>query len=108
MNTKSTYRTGIAVLMVMLGGLQAWDSNVLSAGWQIILLVSIAILIPAILFLMPSKTTYFVGSILLSFAVLGLARFISPIPLPGLFIVLLPVAMGLLYIGFLEQNVRAA
>jgi len=37
---------------------------------------------------------------------LVIARIISPIPLPGLFLVLLPAGTGLIYIGILEQKVK--
>jgi hypothetical protein len=106
MNSRSTLRSGIAALMVVLGGLQAWDSNALSSGLPIILMVGTAIILPAILFLMPSWMTYFIGSIILSLVLLVIARIISPIPLPGLFLVLLPAGTGLIYIGILEQKVK--
>lgn len=102
MNTKSI----IAALMIIMGGLQAWDSNVLQAGTPIILMVSMAILIPAILFLFLPKPPYLIGSILFSLALLLAARLISPVSLSGLFLVLLPAAMGLIYIGLLENRIK--
>jgi hypothetical protein len=96
----------IAALMLIMGALQAWDSNVLQAGILIILMVSVAILIPAILFLLLPKPPYLIGSILLSLALLLVARLISPVPLSGLFLVLLPAAMGFIYVGLLENRIK--
>ena len=101
-------KTIVAALMILMGGLQAWDSNVLEAGVPIILMVSVAIVIPAILFLLLPKPPYLIGSILLSLALLVAARIISPISLSGLFLVLLPAAMGFIYIGLLESKIKTS
>ena len=100
-------RFAMAALMLIMGGLQAWDANVLAAGTPIILMVSIAILIPAILFLWLPKPPYMVGAILLSLAFLVVARIISPVSLARLFLVLVPVVMGFIYIGLLETKTKA-
>ena len=100
-------RITMAALMLIMGGLQAWDSNVLQAGTPIILMVSIAILIPAILFVWLPRPPYLIGAILLSLAFLVVARMISPVPLSGLFLVLVPAVMGFIYIGLLETKSKA-
>ena len=97
-------RATLALLAFVLGSLQAWDSNVPDAGLLIVLLVSLAIALPPVALLLPLKQSYFIGAFALSFLLLVLARVISPISLPGLFIVLVPAVMGLLYTGLFERN----
>ena len=97
----------IIALMILMGGLQARDSNVFKAGLPIILLVSTAIVTPAMLFLRSTQPFYLVGSILLSLALLVVARTISPISLSGVFLVLLPAGLGLIYFGLLGNKIQA-
>jgi len=103
--TRSTAtRAGLAVIIFVMGSLQAWDSDVPAAGLLIVFLVNLAIAIPPVALLMPLKQTYFLGAFVLSFALLILARVISPIPLPGLFIALVPAVTGLIFTGIFKQN----
>ena len=99
MTKTSTLRAGLAILIFVLGSLQAWDSDVPAAGLLIVFLVSLAIALPPVALLVPLKPTYFMGAIALSFILMLLARLISPIPLPGLFIALVPAIMGLIFTG---------
>ena len=100
-----TLRTLMAFLIFVLGNLQAWDSNVHEAGLLIVLLVSLAIPLPPIALLVPVEQKYIVGALVLSFILLALARLMSPIPLPGLFIILVPAATGLIFTGLIKQEV---
>jgi hypothetical protein len=94
----------MAFLIFVLGNLQAWDSNVYEAGLLIVLLVSLAIPLPPIALLLDVEQKYMIGALVCSFILLVLARVISPIPLPELYIILLPAAMGLVFTGILQQK----
>jgi hypothetical protein len=94
----------LAYLIFVLGSLQAWDSNVPQAGLLIVLLVSLAIPLAPIALLIPTEQKYMIGALALSFTLLILARLISPIPLPGLFIILVPAVMGLIFTGIIKQE----
>ena len=103
--TKNTaLRAGLAIIMFVLGNLQAWDSDVPAAGLLIVFLVSLAIALPPVALLVPLQQSHFLGAFALSFILLIIARLISPIPLPGLFIVLVPAIMGLIFTGIFSQN----
>jgi hypothetical protein len=45
-----------------------------------------------------------IGALALSFILLVVARLLSPIPLPGLFIILVPAVMGLVFAGLMKQE----
>ena len=99
-------RSIISMLIIVLGILQAWDSYVFSAGIWIILLVSFAIALPAVTLMIPLQRIYFIWSIALALILLGIARLIAPIPLLGLFLILVPSVMGLIFTGLArERNV---
>ena len=104
MTQNNALRAGLAFLIFVLGSLQAWDSDVPEAGLLIVLLVSLAIPLTPIALLMPVKQQCIVGALAVSLILLVLARLISPIPLPGLFIILVPAAMGLIFVGIIKQE----
>ena len=54
--------------------------------------------------LIPIKQQYTIGAPALSFVLLVLARLVSPIPLPGLFLILVPAARGLIFAGLTKQE----
>jgi hypothetical protein len=99
-------RAAYALVCLILGSLQAWDSDVPDGGLLIVLLVSTAIALPPVTLLTPLKPSYFIGSLIVSFLLLLVARLISPMPLPELFLVLLPSGVGLLYIGILASSAQ--
>jgi len=102
--TKTALRSGLALIIFVLGTLQAWDSDVPQAGLPIFFLVSLAIALPPVALLAPLRRFHFLAAFGLSFLLLLLARIISPIPLPGLFIVLVPAIMGLIYKGIFSKE----
>jgi hypothetical protein len=104
MNKNTVLRAGFAILIFAIANLQAWDSDVPKAGPLIVLLSSLAIALPPVALLIPLSRPYFLAVFVLSFALLVLARLVSPIPLPGLFIVLVPVMMGLISTGIFKQE----
>ena len=104
MDKLTATRAGLALIIFVLGSLQAWDSDVPAAGLLIVSLVSLAIALPPVALLVPLKQSYFLGAFALSFILLILARLISPIPLPGLFIVLVPAMMALIFTGIFNRN----
>ncbi|HSK87839.1 MAG TPA: hypothetical protein VK880_05755 [Anaerolineales bacterium] len=105
--TKNTaLRAGLAIIIFVLGNLQAWDSDVPVAGLLVVSLVSLATALPPVALLVPLQQSHFLGSVALSFILLLLARLISPISLPGLFIVLVPAVMGIIFTGIFRQSVE--
>lgn len=104
MTRNTALRAALAFLIFVLGSLQAWDSNVHEAGLLTVLLVSLAIPLSPVALLVPMRRSYFLGAFALSAILLVLARLISPISLPGLFIILFPVMMGLIFSGLLMQD----
>ena len=103
--TKSTsLRATLAILIFVLGNLQAWDSGVHDAGLMIVLLVSLAIALPPVALLSPIPQQYAVGALVVSLILLFLARLVSPIPLPELFIALAPAAMGVIFANVLRED----
>ena len=97
MTTNTTLRVTMSILILVLGNLQAWNSGVPEAGLLIVLLVSVAIALPSVALLVPIPQRHAVSTLVLSLILVFLARHISPNPLPGLFIVLVPAAMGLIF-----------
>ena len=104
MNRSTVLRASFAILIFVIGNLQAWDSDVPKAGILIVLLVSQAIAIPPVALLVPLSQLHFLGAFAVSFVLLLVARLISPIPLPGLFLVLIPGVMGLIFTGIFRQD----
>lgn len=106
MDKMTAIRAGLAVIIFVMGNLQAWDSDVPEAGLLIVFLVSLAIAVPAVALLVPLEQNYFLGAFALSFILVIVARLISPIPLPGLFIVLMPAMMALIFTGVFRQDAK--
>ena len=106
MRTSNNLRAALAFLIIVLGVLQAWDSDVFEAGLSIVLLVSLAIPLVPIVLLMPVRQPYMVGALVLALILLLLARLLSPIPLPGLYIILAPAAMGLIFAGLIQRETQ--
>ena len=102
MDKMTATRAILAVTIFVMGSLQAWDSDVPSAGLLIVFLASLAIALPPVALLVPLEQRYFLAAFALSFILLILARLISPIPLPGLFIVLVPAVIGLIFAGIFK------
>ena len=108
MDKMTATRAGLAVIIFVMGSLQAWDSDVPAAGLLIVFLVSLAIALPPVALLVPLKQSHFLAAFAISFILLIAARLISPIPLPGLFIVLVPAVMGLIFTDiFFWQDTKA-
>jgi hypothetical protein len=104
MTRTTILRSIYGLLVIVLGNLQAWDSNVYSTGLWIVLLVSLAIGLPAVAVLVPLTQTVLISAIALSFILLVLARLTSPIPLPELFLILVPAVMGLILAGLVGEK----
>lgn len=106
MDKMTATRAGLAVIIFVMGSLQAWDSDVPDAGLLIVFLVSLAIALPPVALLVPLKQSHFLAAFAISFILLIVARLISPIPLPGLFIVIVPAWMGLIFTGIFTQDTK--
>jgi hypothetical protein len=103
MKATTIHRPLFAFLIFVLGSLQAWDSNVPSAGLMIVLLVSIAIALPAVVLQSSLNQAQFIAALGPSLILLLIARLVSPVPLPGLFIIMVPAAIGLIGASVLLQ-----
>ena len=106
MDKVTATRAALAVVIFVMGNLQAWDSGVPEAGLLIVFLVSLAIALPAVALLVPVEQTYFLGAFALSFILLIVARLISPTSLPGLFIVFVPAVMALIFTGIFTRDAK--
>lgn len=76
-----------AVLIVVLGALQAWDSGVLRVPVVIQALVALAIATPPVVLLLTNEYGVQALSVAACFILLTIARVISPDPLPTLHII---------------------
>ena len=54
--------------------------------------------------LVPIPEQYMIAAFALSLILLVAARLLVPIPLPGLFLILIPAAMGLIFAGLIKQE----
>jgi len=97
-------RAVLSLLIFVLGSLQAWDSHAQDGGLLIVMLVSLAIVLPAVAIMLPLNPAYFLGSAVLSFVLLTLARIFSPVPLPGLHLILIPIATSFIFVGLSERG----
>jgi uncharacterized membrane protein YhaH (DUF805 family) len=104
MNRNSVLRASFAIVIFVIGNLQAWDSGVPQAGPLIVLLVSLAIALPPVALLVPLRRPHFMGAFALSFILITVARVISPISLPGLHLVLIPAVLALIFTGIFNQE----
>ena len=77
-------KTLLAVISVVMGLLQAWDSGVLAAGPAIQLLVAVSILIPVIAWFASSSYGVHAAAVAAAFVLLTIARIAAPVPLPTL------------------------
>jgi len=96
----------LALVIFVIGSLQAWDSDVPAAGLLIVCLVSLAIALPPVALLIPMQPPLLLGVFVLAFLLLLVARLISPIPLPGLFLMLVPAVMGLIFASRMRPGVE--
>jgi|SRR5687768_13193287 hypothetical protein len=106
MNKNTVLRAAFAIIIFVIGNLQAWDSDVPKAGLLIVLLASLAIALPPVALLIPLSRLHFLGAFALSFVLLVIARLISPISLPGLFLVLIPAMLGLIFTGIFNEEIE--
>ena len=106
MNKNTVLRAAFAIIIFVIGNLQAWDSDVPKAGLLIVLLASLAIALPPVALLIPLSRLHFLGAFALSFVLLVIARLISPISLPGLFLVLIPAVLGLIFTGIFNEEIE--
>ena len=104
MNKNTVLRAAFAIIIFVIGNLQAWDSDVPKAGLLIVLLASLAIALPPVALLIPLSRLHFLGAFALSFVLLVIARLISPISLPGLFLVLIPAVLGLIFTSVFNEE----
>jgi hypothetical protein len=79
-------RVAVVLLVLLLGGIQAWDSNVQGAGSVVLLLVAVGIAVPAVAAVSWARPGPILGSGLASFALLLAAKLLSPIALPALLV----------------------
>jgi len=94
-----------AVLAVVVGGLQAWDSGALRAGSGAQSLIVLGIAAPALALALTEKWHVWVGALVTGAVSLTWARFISPVSLNALHIGLMVPAMYIFFVCRLEKKV---
>ena len=104
MDRNTSLRAGLALMIFVFGSVQAWDSDVPKAGLLIVFLVSLAIALPPVALLTPLTQISFIGVMFVAFILMLVARVLSPIPLPGLFIALVPAVMGMIFTGMIRKD----
>jgi hypothetical protein len=85
----------IPVLAVALACVQAWDSRVLHSTPLVQALVALAIALPAVALVLPAMPTAAWIAVGLSVVALLVAKLMSPVPLPALGVIELPLVLGL-------------
>ena len=85
----------IPVLAVGLACVQAWDSRVLQSTLLVQALVALAIALPAGALILPGRPALAWIAVGLSVVALIVGKLVSPIPLPALGVVELPLVLGL-------------
>ena len=106
MDKVTATRATLALVIFVMGNLQAWDSGVPEAGPLILFLVSLAIALPPVALPIPAEPPYFLGAFVLSFYLLLVARLSHPSSVPGLFIVLVPAVMALIFTGIFSGEAK--
>ncbi|HVK06389.1 MAG TPA: hypothetical protein VM490_23160 [Armatimonadaceae bacterium] len=109
----ATLRRVLAGIAFVLGVLQAWDSrvwelNALPGGLPLVLLAIVAVAMPAAALIVTSKPTLFVEAFALSLALLVVVRWVSPIPLPELFLSVWPAGVLFIVTGLNSAQDAAA
>lgn len=100
------WRFVFALLIILPGSLQAWDSNVFNANLITMLTVAFAVLIPGIAAAISHNRTLLISAGITSLALLSLSRLLSPIPLPALLSISPLIVIVLLFRWQLYVNQR--
>jgi hypothetical protein len=96
-----------AVLSVVFGGLQAWDSGILQAGSTAAWLVGIGVLLPAIALATTANWTAWIAALVAGAVLLVAGRMSSSVSLNAVHIGLLVPAMYVLFVHRLEGRLHA-
>ena len=97
-----------ALIIVVMGALQGWDSGVLRAPAVIQALVALAIAIPAITVVTTASYGVQAVSVAAAFTVLTIARMTAPLPLPTLHIIAFVPAVLIFFSHGIQGRSRAA
>ena len=98
-------RTLWAVLSIVVGALQAWDSGVLATNSYVQLLVSAGVLLPALALVASHRWDVWIVSLIVGAVLLTWARFVSPISLNTLHLGLFVPAIYIIFVSRLERLV---
>jgi hypothetical protein len=96
-----------AVLSVVVGGLQAWDSGILQAGPAAGVLVAIGVLVPALALAATTNRTVWIAALVAGAGLLVAGRMSSSVSLNAVHIGLMVPAMYVLFIHRLETRLHA-
>jgi hypothetical protein len=77
-------RTAAVVILVVMGTLQLWDSDVFDAGAAVIAIAVFALLLPIGALLFTERMDLRIGSVVACAALLMSAKVVTPLPLPAL------------------------
>jgi hypothetical protein len=94
-----------AVLSIVFGVLQAWDSGAAAAGANAQLLIGVGVLLPAIALVVSDRWDAWVAAVIAAAILLAWARFASPVSLNALHVGLMVPAMYVFFVCRLEQQI---
>jgi len=97
-------RAIIALVVLILGGAQAFEPRVQVAGPTVILFVALGILIPSATIYFTAEPKWLAIAGVISFALLVFARFSSPTELPALLVVPAAVTILLIVVRYIRQG----
>jgi hypothetical protein len=94
-----------AVLSIVIGALQAWDSGVLATNTYVQLLVGAGVLLPALALVASDRWDAWIVSLIVGAVLLTWARVVSPISLNTLHLGLFVPAIYIFFVCRLERRV---
>ena len=100
-------RTFWAVLSMVVGGLQAWDSGVLTAGRSVQMLVGAGLLLSALSLVASDRWDVWTICLVIGAILLAWARWISPVTLNAVHLGLFVPAIYVLFVCRFEKQIAA-
>ena len=97
----------VAVICLVMGSLQAWDSGVLGAGRTVQALTALAIALPAVAVVVTRSYGVHVLAVAAAFVLLTIARVLSPVSLNTLHFIAFIPAMIIFFSKFIEYGKTA-
>jgi hypothetical protein len=97
-------RTLWAVMSIVMGGLQAWDSGVLAAGGSAQMLAGAGVLLPALALVASNRWDVWVVCLIVGAILLVWARWVSPVSLNTIHLGLFVPAIYVFFVCRMEKR----